>query len=63
MRVESRESAVSRFATAASRIAIETIKSLKNARLEVGDAAERRRSASRSRRGRRDASVTGLDAR
>jgi hypothetical protein len=38
-RVESRESAVSRFATATSRIAIETIESLKNARREVGDAA------------------------
>jgi len=62
-RVESRESAVSRFATPTSRVAIETIESLKNARHEVGDAAERRRSASRSRRGRCDASVPDLDTR
>src|SRR5712672_2051232 len=42
---------VSRFATAMSRAAIEPIKSIKsieNARCEVGDAPERRRSASRS---------------
>jgi hypothetical protein len=62
-RVESRESAVSRFATATSRIAIETIESPKNARREVGDAAERRRFASRTRLGRRDATVAGLDTR